>query len=183
MSTIAQVFERAKKVWAIENMHFIVGEVREGLTKGEFGLKTDLGNLEARVDAEILDTNDGFRWGSHVDYGVYWQLGIHKSAKILTAGPGKFFRIPVGSVQRSRVKIGKAFKSDLRQMGGYAKTSKGMTNLYLWRKHIRQPEQTHAPREWLSGPFDKNVEHLRMDAEEKLSAALKEGLPNKEVDI
>ncbi len=183
MSTIQEAFDRAKKIWAVENMHFIVGEVKVGLTRKEFGLKTDLGNLESRVDAEMLPTADGFKYGTHVDYGVYWELGIHKEAKILVAGPGKFFRIPVGSVQRSRVQIGKAFKSDLRRIGGSARTSKGMTDIFLYRKKIRQPEQTHAPRHWLSGPLEKNKEVLRKDAEDKLTQALYEGFPDKEVKI
>jgi len=183
MSTIAQAFERAKRVWATENMHFIVGEVKVGLTRNEFGIKTDLGNLESRVDAEMLPSGDGFKYGTHVDYGVYWELGIHKSEKILVAGPGKFFRIPIGSAQRSRIQIGKAFKSDLRKMGGVAQTKKGTTSLFLFRKKIRQPAQTHAPRHWLSGPLQKNTEYLRKDAEEKLSQALIEGIPDKEVSI
>jgi hypothetical protein len=183
MPTIQEAFDRAKKVWAVENMHFIVGEVREGLTKNEFGIKTDLGNLEARVDAEVLATNDGFRYGTHVDYGVYWELGIHKSEKILRAGPGKFFRIPIGSVQRSRVLLGKSFKADLRKAGAVAKTKGGTTNLFMFRKTIRQPEQTHPPRHWLSGPLEKNLENLRRDAETKLHEAVKESIPDKEVKI
>ena len=183
MGTIKQAFDLAKHQWAVENMHLIVGEVREGLTRNEFGIKTDLGNLGSRVDAEVLQSRDGFRYGTRVDYGVYWELGIHKEEKILRAGPGKFFRIPVGSVQRSKVVIGKSFRGDLRKAGAVAQTSKGTTNIFLFRKTIRQPAQTHAPRHWLSGPLNKNMENLRIDAERRLDEAIRGGLPDKEVKI
>jgi len=160
MPTIKETFDHAKHVWAVENLHFVIGEVREGLTRGEFGLKTDTGNLESRVDGRTLPNRDGFEWGTHVDYGIAWQLGFSKEDKIIHAGPGKVFRIPVSALKGTKPE-----------------------GSFIFRKSIHQPAQTHAPREWLSEPYKKNEETIRKDAETKFQKAVEEGIPDRKVDL
>lgn len=106
MATIRELFNQARLKWSTESMHHMVGVVREDFLSGQ-ALKVRTGNLRSRVDAAVLPTQDGFTLGTHVDYGVAWEVGFTRPSMTIVPKRAKALRFEVGGrvLFRKRVNL------------------------------------------------------------------------------
>jgi hypothetical protein len=110
MATIRELFNKARLVWSTESMHHMVGVVREDFLSGQV-LKVRTGNLRSRIDSAVLNTQDGFQIGTHVDYGVAWETGFTRPAMTIVPRRAKALRFEVGGQVLFRKRVNLPSKS------------------------------------------------------------------------
>lgn len=89
-------FDKAKLKWAKQGGRYVVNTVRDDFLSGQ-ALGRRSGTLVRSIDYDILPTQDGFNYGTNVNYGVAWELGFTRPAYTVRPVNARALMIPLDS--------------------------------------------------------------------------------------